>query len=53
VPVRDVPRYIALYRCGRLPIDKLKSGTIALADINEGFDRLHDGSVVRLVVRFD
>ncbi|BEV01181.1 zinc-dependent alcohol dehydrogenase family protein [Novosphingobium olei] len=50
VPVRDVPRYIALYRAGRLPVDKLMNGTIPLDRINEGFDRLHEGSVLRLVV---
>ncbi|HKT15341.1 MAG TPA: zinc-dependent alcohol dehydrogenase family protein [Allosphingosinicella sp.] len=53
VPVRDLPRYIALYRQGRLPVDRLLSGTISLDDINAGFDRLHDGSIARLVVRFD
>lgn len=53
VPVRDLPRYIALYKQGRLPVDRLLSGTISLDDINAGFDRLHDGSVARLVVRFD
>ncbi|GLI23082.1 alcohol dehydrogenase [Xanthobacter flavus] len=52
VPVRDVPRYIELYKAGRLPVDRLMSGRIPLEDINEGFDRLHDGSVVRLVVDF-
>lgn len=52
VPVRDVPRYVELYKAGRLPVDRLMSGRIPLEDINEGFDRLHDGSVVRLVVDF-
>jgi len=52
VPVRDIPRYMGLYKLGRLPIDKLMSGAISLDRINEGFDRLHDGSVVRLVVEF-
>jgi alcohol dehydrogenase len=52
VPVRDIPRYIDLYQRGRLPVDRLMSGTIPLDAINEGFDRLHDGSVVRLVVTF-
>ncbi|MBB5747278.1 zinc-dependent alcohol dehydrogenase family protein [Brevundimonas variabilis] len=51
VPSRDVPRYVALYRDGRLPVDRLMSGTIALDDINAGFDRLHSSEVVRLVVR--
>ena len=52
VPIRDMPRYIALYRAGRLPVDRLMSGTIGLDEINEGFDRLDRGEVVRLVVAF-
>lgn len=52
VPVRDIARYVALYRAGRLPVDRLLSGTIGLDQINEGFDRLDQGSVVRLVVEF-
>lgn len=52
VPSRDIPRYVALYRQGRLPVDRLMSGTIPLDDINVGFDRLHAGDVVRLVVTF-
>jgi alcohol dehydrogenase len=50
VPVRDIPRYIALYRQGRLPVDRLMSGHLALDEINEGFDQLHDGKAVRQVV---
>jgi alcohol dehydrogenase len=50
VPVRDIPRYIALYRQGRLPIDRLMSGHLALEGINEGFDRLHEGRVVRQIL---
>ena len=52
VPLRDMPRYIALYKAGRLPVDRLMSGTIGLVEINEGFDRLDRGEVVRLVVAF-
>lgn len=52
VPVRDIPRYIALYRAGRLPVDRLMSGFLELADINVAFDRLHEGAVVRQVIRF-
>ena len=52
VPARDIPRYVALYRQGRLPVDRLMSGAIALEDINTGFDRLAAGEVVRLVVTF-
>lgn len=52
VPLRDVPRYIALYRQGRLPVDRLMSDKIKLEDINLGFDRLAAGQVVRQVVVF-
>ena len=52
VPMRDIPRYIALYRTGRLPIDRLMSGSLTLDQINEGFDRLHEGKAVRQVIEF-
>jgi alcohol dehydrogenase len=50
VPGRDIPRYIALYRQGMLPVDRLLSERIGLADINLGFDRLADGASVRQVL---
>jgi len=53
VPSRDIPRYVALYRQGRLPVDRLMSGKIPLEQINEGFDRLHAGQVVRQIVTFE
>lgn len=52
VPVRDLPRYIALYRQGRMPVDRLLTGRLPLDDINTGFDRLHEGKAVRQVVVF-
>ena len=53
VPARDIPRYVALYRAGRLPVDRLVSGYLTLADINRGFDDLHAGRAVRQIVRFE
>jgi alcohol dehydrogenase len=52
VPSRDIPRYIELYRQGRLPVDRLMSGKLKLEDINLGFDLLHEGKAVRQVVVF-
>jgi alcohol dehydrogenase len=52
VPRRDVPRLLALAEADRLPLRALVSGTISLSDINEGFDRLADASVVRQLVTF-
>jgi alcohol dehydrogenase len=52
VPLRDIPRYIQLYRSGRLPVDRLLSERIRLEDINQGFDRLHEGKAIRQIVLF-
>lgn len=51
VPKRDIPRFIALYQRGKLPVQKLRSGFITLEQINEGFDRLADGDVLRQVLQ--
>ncbi len=50
VPSRDLPRYVALYRAGRLPVDRLLTHTLKLDEINAGFDRLARGEAVRQVV---
>jgi alcohol dehydrogenase len=50
VPTRDLPRYIELYRRGKLPVDRLMSDHLKLDDINLGFDRLHEGKAMRQVV---
>lgn len=50
VPTRDIPRFIAMYQQGRLPVDALMSERIKLDDINAGFDRLADGVSVRQVI---
>lgn len=52
VPARDVPRFVELYRAGRLPVDRLLSHRIELEQINEGFDRLAAGEALRQVVVF-
>jgi Zn-dependent alcohol dehydrogenases, class III len=52
VPARDIPRYVELFRHGRLPVDRLRSQTLPLSRINEGFDRLARGEAVRDVIDF-
>ena len=52
VPSRDIPRFIGLYRRGRLPVNKLLSSTGPLEEINEAFDLLHEGKVIRHVIDF-
>ena len=53
VPKRDIPRFIGLFRAGKLPVDRLLSGTLTLDQINEGFDRLDRGEAIRQVITFD
>ncbi len=50
VPSRDIPRYIEWYQAGLLPVDRLLSESLALEDINAGFDRLARGEGVRQVI---
>ena len=52
VPSRDIPRYIDLYRQGKLAVNRLMSGRLELEDINRGFDLLNEGKAVRQVVVF-
>jgi alcohol dehydrogenase len=52
VPSRDIPRYIDLYRQGKLAVNRLMSGTLKLEDINRGFDLLNERKAVRQVVVF-
>ena len=52
VPARDIPRYIDMYRRGRLPVDRLMGEQFTLDDINRGLDRLATGQAMRDVVLF-
>lgn len=51
VAERDIPRLLSLYRRGKMPVNKLKSGVVKLEEINEGFDRLSDGTVLRQMLK--
>ena len=52
VPSIDIPRYVDLYKAGLLPVDRLLTHTIALDEVNEGFDRLASGEAVRQAIVF-
>ncbi|OBJ47502.1 alcohol dehydrogenase catalytic domain-containing protein [Mycobacterium asiaticum] len=52
VPSRDIPRFVALWRSGRLPVESLVSSTIRLDDINQAMDHLADGIAVRQLITF-
>lgn len=50
VPRRDIPRFVALWQSGRLPVESLVSSRIRLDDINEAMDHLADGIAVRQLI---
>ena len=50
---QDAPRYLELYRQGRLNLDDMVTQQIRLERINEAFDAMEAGEVTRSVVVFD
>jgi alcohol dehydrogenase len=50
IPSRDVPRYIALWRAGRLPVERLLSSVSPLSDINSLLDELASARAIRQIV---
>jgi alcohol dehydrogenase len=41
---------MSLYEQGKLPVDRLLTHTLALDEINLGFDRLASGQAIRQVI---
>lgn len=52
-PTSALPEYLSLHSQGRLPVETLISETIALDQINEGFDKLADGAAIRQIIVFN
>ena len=51
VPARDIPRYVALWRAGRLPVERLLTSISPLDEINQLMDKLAAGQAVRQLVK--
>ncbi|MEK7415719.1 MAG: zinc-binding dehydrogenase [Planctomycetota bacterium] len=49
-PQRDIPRYAALWKAGRLPLERLQSSIMPLTSINEAFETLASGAAIRQVL---
>jgi len=47
----DIPRYVDMFMDGKLPFDKLISKSYSLDQINEAFEALEKGEVIRSVIR--
>ena len=50
VPKRDIPRYLNMFRDGKLPVDRLMSRAIRFEELNAALDRLDDAATVREVL---
>lgn len=48
----DVPKIVDWYMDGKIEIDPMITHTMALDDINEGFDLMHKGESIRSVVLY-
>ena len=46
----EVPGLVDQYMAGALKIDELVTGNLPLGQINEAFDRMHDGRAIRTVI---
>jgi S-(hydroxymethyl)mycothiol dehydrogenase len=52
LPSRDFPMLIDLYLQGRFPLDDFVTETIGLDDVEQAFEKMHHGDVLRSVVIF-
>lgn len=50
VPQRDLPRMLALYARGLLPVERMLSARMPLDDINRAMDQLNEGVAIRQVI---
>ena len=50
IPSRDIPRFINMCENGSLAVDKLTSNSVALEELNEAFDLMVEGSMIRSVL---
>jgi S-(hydroxymethyl)mycothiol dehydrogenase len=53
LPSRDFPMLVDLYRQGRFPLEDFVTEAIGLDDVEEAFDNLRGGEVLRSVVVLD
>ena len=49
-PIVDMPRYVELYTDGKIPLDKLITGTFKLEEINKAVEALEKGEAVKSVI---
>jgi S-(hydroxymethyl)glutathione dehydrogenase/alcohol dehydrogenase len=48
----QLPGFVDRYMAGRIKLDEMVSRTLPLERINEAFDLMHDGAVIRSVIQY-
>ncbi len=49
----QVPQFVDRYMAGGIKLDEMVTLTMPLEEINSGFEKMHDGEVIRSVILFD
>ncbi len=49
-PQRDLPRFVALWKAGRMPVDRLQTASLPLERVNDAFEALANGQAVRQIL---
>jgi S-(hydroxymethyl)mycothiol dehydrogenase len=52
LPSRDFPMLVDLYLQGRFPLDDFVTETVGIGDVEQAFEKMHAGEVLRSVVVF-
>jgi len=47
----DIPKFVDMYMAGKLPVDKLITKTFSLDQVNEAFEAMKNGQVLRGVIK--
>jgi S-(hydroxymethyl)glutathione dehydrogenase/alcohol dehydrogenase len=50
---RDFPRLLDLWRSGQLDLEGMITRRLSIEQINEAFDAMQSGEVIRQVITFD
>ncbi len=48
----QLPRFVDRYMSGRIKLDEMVTAELPLERINDAFDRMHDGSAIRSVIKY-
>ena len=52
LPSRDFPMFVDQYKLGRLPLDEFVTERITIDQVNDAFETMKSGKVLRSVVEF-